>query len=197
MDAEIRLARPEDAAAIGAIYAPYCGESTASFEVIAPTTDEMRERMARLAGRYPWIVYTVGQDVLAYAYAGPHHARAAYVWSVTTSVYVAEAFQGKGIGRVVYQSLLEMLKLQGFVNAVALISVPHSASTRLHAAMGFSRVGMLRDIGYKAGDWRDVELWQKQLSVPPACPREPLTISEASTLPEWPIAMRAGSGRRG
>jgi L-amino acid N-acyltransferase YncA len=185
MNREIRLARPSDAEAIQAIYAPYCGESTVSFEVAPPTPDEMRERMAGLMPAYPWIVWEQEGNVLAYAYAGPHHPRAAYQWSVTTSVYVAKAYQGKGIGRAIYHSLLELLKLQGFINAVALIAVPHAASTGLHAAMGFDRVGLLGHIGYKAGAWRDVELWQKQLAELPENPREPMSVAVASALPEW------------
>src|SRR5580693_6780304 len=104
---EIRLAKAADAEAIQAIYAPYCGESTVSFEVVPPTPEEMRERMAGLGPAYPWLVGEQGGDVVAYAYASPHHPRAAYRWSVTTSVYVAGAHQGKGIGRRVYGSLLE------------------------------------------------------------------------------------------
>ena len=38
---EIRLATPTDAAAIAAIYAPYCESSHVSFEVTAPSVDEM------------------------------------------------------------------------------------------------------------------------------------------------------------
>jgi L-amino acid N-acyltransferase YncA len=184
MNRKIRLATPADAEAIQAIYAPYCGESPVSFEVSAPTADEIRKRMAALLPAYPWIVWEEGGSVLAYAYAGPHHPRPAYRWSVTTSVYVAAAHQGKGIGRGIYQSLLELLKLQGFINAVALIAVPHAASTGLHAAMGFDRVGVLGHIGFKAGAWREVELWQKQLAELEN-PREPMSIAAASGLPEW------------
>jgi L-amino acid N-acyltransferase YncA len=191
---EIRLATPADAEAIQAIYAPYCGESTVSFELVAPTADEIGQRMAQLAEGYPWIVCERGGEVLAYAYAGPHHPRAAYVWSVTTSVYVAAAVQARGLGRGMYRSLLELLKLQGFLNAVALISVPHAASTHLHAAMGFNPVGVFRHIGYKSGGWRDVELWQKQLAPLPERPAQPISVATASQLPEWAMAMSAGVG---
>lgn len=194
MNRLIRLATASDAEAILAIYAPYCGESTVSFELSPPSVEEMRQRMAGLAAKYPWIVCEEGCGVVAYAYAGPHHVRAAYVWSVTTSVYVADAHQGRGIGRGMYGSLIELLKLQGFINAVALIAVPHAASTALHAAVGFGRVGVYQHIGFKCGTWIDVELWQKQLAPPPAVPAPPMTIADASALPAWPTAMSAGVG---
>src|SRR3546814_8550005 len=56
----IRAARPEDAAAIAAIYAPHVTSGTASFEIEAPDSRAMRSRMASSDGLYPWMVVTNG-----------------------------------------------------------------------------------------------------------------------------------------
>ena len=58
----LRPARPEDAAAIAAIYAPHVLTGTATFEVEAPDTRQMRARMAASDGLYPWLVATQGED---------------------------------------------------------------------------------------------------------------------------------------
>src|SRR3546814_1275980 len=58
----IRAARPEDAAAIAAIYAPHVTSGTASFEIEAPDSRAMRSRMASSDGLYPWMVVTNGDD---------------------------------------------------------------------------------------------------------------------------------------
>jgi L-amino acid N-acyltransferase YncA len=48
----IRAARPEDAAAIAAIYAPYVLTGTVSFESDAPDARQMRTRMAAQSAAY-------------------------------------------------------------------------------------------------------------------------------------------------
>ncbi|HEX4123579.1 MAG TPA: GNAT family N-acetyltransferase [Tepidisphaeraceae bacterium] len=194
MDPTIRLADPgADAGAIADIYAPYCGQSPISFEIQPPGAEFIYKRIAHGHERYPWLVCVSGEQILGYAYAAQHHAREAYCWSVTTSVYVHIAFHRRGVGRGLYRSLLEILRLQGFCNAVALISVPHPASTGLHDSMGFWRAGLLANIGYKAGAWRDVELWQKQLALLPEEPAPPLWVAAAQELAAWPNAILAGA----
>lgn len=90
----IRAARPDDAAAIAAIYAPYVLSGTVSFETEAPDARQIRTRMASSDGLYPWLVAASGDDgdgagVLAYAYATRFRDRPAYRYVVETSIYVA------------------------------------------------------------------------------------------------------------
>jgi len=100
----LRPARPEDAASIAAIYAPYVLTATVSFETEAPDARAMRSRMAASDGLYPWIVATNGVEdgdaVLAYAYATKFRERPAYRYVVETSIYVSGPVQGQGVGRL-------------------------------------------------------------------------------------------------
>ena len=59
-----------------------------------------------------------------------------------------------------YRSLFEVLRLQGYVNVIALITLPNEASVTLHEKLGFGSVGVLDGIGFKLGAWRDVGWWQ-------------------------------------
>jgi phosphinothricin acetyltransferase len=68
--------------------------------------------------------------------------------------------------------LLEVRSL-GYVTAFAGVSLPNPASVGLHEALGFTPVGVYRDVGFKLGAWRDVGWWQLQLREPPAAPAEP------------------------
>ena len=101
----IRPATAQDAAAVAAVYAPYVLGSVATFEVVPPTEAEVA---ARMATGLPWLVADV-DGVVGYAYAGPHHARAGYRWSVTVSVYLDAAHHGRGLGRALYGELLPLL----------------------------------------------------------------------------------------
>ncbi|KQN25860.1 acetyltransferase [Sphingomonas sp. Leaf33] len=173
----IRAARPEDAATIAAIYAPYVLGGTVSFETEAPDARAIRTRMAASDGLYPWIVATSGEDdaaILAYAYATRFRDRPAYKWTVETSVYVAGAVQGQGVGRLLYEALVDTLRAQGFIQAIGVISLPNDQSIKTHEAVGFRRAGVYREIGYKQGRWIDVGFWQctlRDTATPPADPR--------------------------
>ena len=52
----IRRATTTDAAAIAAIYGPYCEGTFISFEETAPSVDEMARRIASIGATRPWIV---------------------------------------------------------------------------------------------------------------------------------------------
>ncbi|MEA5569711.1 arsinothricin resistance N-acetyltransferase ArsN1 family B [Calothrix sp. UHCC 0171] len=174
----IRLASKNDAATIQAIYAPFCENSPATFETKAPTLEEMNHRISKIMQKYPWLVYESNQEVVGYVYAAPHHERTAYQWSVNVSVYIHEKARRQGIGRALYTSLFELLKIQGFYNAYAGITQPNQASMNLHRSLGFQEVGIYRNVGYKCGNWHDVIWLELPLQEPRENPQIPIAIRE-------------------
>lgn len=188
----IRLACAADAPAIRAIYAPLVARTPITFETQAPSVAEMRRRIAGLAGRMPWLVCARDGRRLGYAYASAHRERAGYRWSVDVSVYVAARARRHGVGRALYTSLLQILALQGFVNAYAGITLPNRASVRLHEAMGFRPIGIYRRVGHKLGAWHDVGWWSRTLRAAPARPAEPRSLRRVTRAPAWQAALDAG-----
>ena len=172
----IRTATVLDAQAIAAIYAPVVLHSPISFELVPPTVLEMRERIGTTLERFPWLASVDAQgQVNGYAYAGKHRERAAYRWSVDTTVYVREDSRGRGIGKRLYLELFELLAGLGYYQAFAGITLPNAASVALHESVGFKPLGVCRSVGFKLGAWHDVGWWQRQL-LAPAVPDEPLTF---------------------
>jgi phosphinothricin acetyltransferase len=169
----VRPARPDDARAIAAIYAPYVTDGVISFEADPPDTAEMARRMTAGGDRYPWLVAEDGHAVVGYSYAAPFHRRAAYGWAVETTVYVAGDAHRRGVGRALYTALLDGLTRQGFTRAIGVIALPHPASVALHEAFGFRLVGVNEAVGYKHGRWIDVGIWQRALATPNV-PPEPV-----------------------
>ena len=159
----IRLATLEDAAQIQAIYAPSVLHTPASFEVEPPSVEEMRRRITATLNTCPWLVCEHNGAVIGYAYASAHRNRAAYQWSIDTAIYTDARFHRSGMGRALYGSLFALLRLQGFYNAYAGITLPNSASVGLHEAMGFQFVGIYEKVGYKDGVWHDTGWWQLKL----------------------------------
>jgi L-amino acid N-acyltransferase YncA len=190
--ATIRLAEPEDAAAIAAIYAPYCEKSAISFEIVAPSADEMAKRIRTVSTGRPWLVLEDETAIVGYAYASPHHERAAYQWSVSTAIYVSSAYQRRGVGRALYTTLFEVLRHLGYVKATAGIALPNPASVGLHEAFGFRRVGVYREIGYKLGAWHDVAWFEAEVQPVTENPAPPRSIAVLKDAPQWNAAVTKG-----
>jgi len=88
----------------------------------------------------------------------------AYQWTCETTIYMAEAARGQGLGRALYTALLAACKARGFRSAIGAITLPNPASVALHEALGFVAVGVVKDAGKKLDRWHDVGFWQRMLS---------------------------------
>jgi phosphinothricin acetyltransferase len=160
----IRAAEPmRDAAACAAIYAPFVTEGWVSFELEAPAEAEMARRIALYGASHAWLIAQSGGRLAGYAYASSHRDRAAYASSCDVAVYVAPAFARQGVGRALYGALLPTMKARGLHAAYAGIALPNPGSVGLHEAMGFTPLGIYREVGWKMGGWRDVGWWQRLL----------------------------------
>lgn len=193
MTRAIRLATERDAPAIAAIYAPFCESNVVSFEVSAPTPEEMARRIHAVTVRMPWLVLEDNGAVIGYAYAGPHRERAAYGWAVDTAVYVGDGFRGKGAGKALYAALFDVLRLQGYFKACAGITLPNPASVGLHESFGFRLVGVYRGIGYKHGGWHDVAWYEAVVQPERQHPPPPRSVVDFIDTPEWRQAAARGT----
>jgi L-amino acid N-acyltransferase YncA len=163
-DRWVRPATGDDAPACAAIYAPYVRDTAITFETEVPTAVEMAARIDKAQGAYEWLVLeTDNTGVIGYAYAGEFKSRAAYRWSVETSVYLAGAQRGGGGGRLLYTELLRRLAARGYRRAFAGITLPNDASIAFHRALGFTDAGVFRRVGWKLSAWRDVAWLQADL----------------------------------
>ena len=161
----VRRARPEDAEAVAAVYAPAVSDGYASFEEQPPDAAEMATRMA---ASLLWLVAEVDGQVVGWAYGSRHRDRAAYRWSADVSVYLAAGREGQGLGRALYDVLLPALADQGLASLYAGISLPNAGSVALHERCGFRPIGAFPRVGFKHGRWHDVGWWWLPLHDRPA-----------------------------
>jgi L-amino acid N-acyltransferase YncA len=159
----LRSATPQDAAALLDIYAPYVRSTAISFELEPPSVDEFAARIHKCAQDWAWLVAERRGAVLGYAYASAHRERAAYRWSVETSVYVAASAKRQGIGKRLYEALFATLTTKGFCNAYAGIALPNEASVALHQSLGFQPIGIFPAVGRKFDTWHDVAWFHRPL----------------------------------
>jgi phosphinothricin acetyltransferase len=192
MPARIRLAGVRDAQAIAEIYRPFVERTAISFETEPPAREEIERRISETMATHPWLVCEVEEQVAGYSYATRHRARAAYQWSVDTSVYVSDRHWRSGIARGLYASLFPILAVQGFCNAFAGIALPNPGSVGLHESVGFTPIGVYQRVGYKLGAWRDVGWWQRPLSALETPPEQPLSLEAVQHRADWTALLAIG-----
>ena len=161
----IRNASVNDAASIAAIYNPFVLNTSISFEETPVSHTGMAQRITDVqADGLPWLVAEQDGVIVGYAYASKWRARHAYRFSVESSVYLAPASAGKGLGTALYRVLLERLRGGGYHLAIGGIALPNAASVALHEKLGFEQVAQFREVGLKFGSWSDVGYWQLNLA---------------------------------
>lgn len=164
MNPIIRLAKGSDVEHILNIYKPYILQSSISFERQIPSLEEFQQRFDEYTAIYPWLVSEVEGRIVGYAYASPHRERRSYFWSTEVTVYVDQKYQRNKVGSSLYCSLFQLLKHQGFRNAIAGVTLPNPSSEAIHQSLGFSKIGIYKNVGFKFGQWHDVAWYQMQLN---------------------------------
>lgn len=161
----IRDATPADIPAITDIYAECVDNDVATYELTAPSADEMGTRFDKITGRgYPYIVAVDQSGVIqGYAYASPFRDRPAYSWLAEDSIYLAPTARRLGLGRALLDDLLTRCESLGFRQMVAVIGGAHPASIGVHRAAGFTLIGTMPATGFKFGRWLDTAIMQRAL----------------------------------
>ena len=168
MEAErvrIRPATPADLGAVAGILAFYVTNSVATFEEDPPGVPQWHQRLGDLAERkLPFLVAEAGGTVAGYAYASLWRPKPAYRHTVEDSVYLAPGQRGRGLGRLLLESLLAGCADAGVRQVIAVIADSGDpASAALHRACGFADAGRLSQVGFKHERWIDTVLMQREL----------------------------------
>ena len=153
-----------DAVQLLTIYAPYVVDSAISFEYEVPSEEDFKQRIRSIA----CLLYTSDAadegQIIGYAYAHRHMERAAYQWNAEISIYIRQGFTGKGLGKKMCQTLIELLRLQGIRNVFSCVTIPNERSVHLHQSMEFSTEGIFQQAGYKCGKWQTIAWFRKNIA---------------------------------
>lgn len=158
----VRDATPGDVPAMAAIYDEQVSTSVATFDTEPRGAAYLGDKLAHAGGGTIVLVACAGARVLGYAHSGPFRPRPAYAGTTEVSVYLATESRGQGVGSALYAELLSRLDaLPDMHTQVAVVALPNDASEALHGAMGFERVGVLREVGFKLGRYVDTAWYQR------------------------------------
>ena len=100
--------------------------------------------------------------LVGFAALAPVSARAVYAGVAESSVYVAAAAHGRGVGRALMEELIRRSERAGIWTIQTGIFPENAASLALHERVGFRIVGVRERLGRREGVWRDVVLLERR-----------------------------------
>ncbi len=155
----VRGLRPDDWAEVAEIYRDGMRSGLATFEIEVPSWEDWH------AAQTIALVAELDEKVVGWAALGPVSKRWAYRGVAESSVYVARAAQGRGIGRRLMEHLIERSDRDGIWTIQTSIFPENDASLNLHRTVGFRVVGVRERIGKRDGLWRDTVLMERRSQV--------------------------------
>ena len=176
----IRLITEKDADKVLSVYTHFVNNTIVSFEYEAPTKDEYAQRIIANTQKYPWLVCLLNDEIVGFAHGSAHRYRTAYQWSPESTIYLAPDVHTKGIGRILYETLFLLLKLQGYYTVFAGVSLPNEKSIGFHRALGFEEIGIFKNVGYKDGNWHHTHWFQLDLAKHIINPPMPKNLNEVA-----------------
>ena len=161
----IRAARPEDVGQILAFWNPMIRDTLVTFQPHGKTEAEVLEAIrSKPASGHAFLVAEEDGEVLGFASYGQFRAGPGYAKAMEHTIILAEEAHGKGIGRALMRAIEDHARQQGYRTMVAAVTGENLAGQAFHAAIGYERVGLLPQSGYKFGRYIDLVLMQKILS---------------------------------
>lgn len=159
----IRQIKLSDVERILPIYNFHVENTIVTFDIVPLTTEQYSEKVKRISGEYPFLVFEEDNELLGFAYASKWRPKPAYNQTVETTVYMHNNAQGKQVGTKLYTELLKQLKDQDYKVAIGGVSLPNEQSIRFHEKFGFEKVAHFSKVGKKFDKWIDVAFWQLNL----------------------------------
>ncbi|MBX3354310.1 MAG: N-acetyltransferase [Phycisphaeraceae bacterium] len=186
----MRPAIDGDFEAIAALTNLYIRETAIHFGEVPVSADELLDLRQRDGAHFPYLVAIAdesdrvhstverqvspsadfntvragcGGQLLGYAKAGPWRTRAAYRFTAEVGIYLWPEAQGAGRGTALYGALIAACREAGFHALIGGVTIPNDSSIRLHERLGFERIGVFPEVGFKFGRWHAVGFWQLRL----------------------------------
>lgn len=160
----VRPATAADLPAINAIYNFYVDTSPATFD-LEPMTEQWRRDWfaTRQAAGLPVLVANIDGEVAGWCCLSQWSPKAAYRTTVDESIYIADAFRGRGVGKALLAAILDEARKLDLQVIMAGIVGCQEASLALHRSLGFVEAGRYFHMGFKLGEWHDVHWYQRHL----------------------------------
>ncbi len=182
-DITIAPMTPDDWPSVRRIYSDGIATGNATFETEPPDWDAWNRnhhQQCRLVARIGDEIDTPAPQtvipakagihvpacpIVAWAALSPVSARACYAGVAEHSIYVDEAYRGRGIGKTLLTELVRQSEAAGFWTLQSSIFPENQASIAIHLACGFRILGRRKRVAMLNGIWRDTVIVERRSPV--------------------------------
>jgi len=164
-DIIIRHCAPGDYDAVVEIYNHYIENSHTTFDARPYSIGERAPWFSQFheSGPNQLLVAENNGTVLGFCCSTPFEHRAAYDISVETTVYLTAEATDQGVGKRLYEVLLKNLTGIGLHGAYAGIALPNDASVKMHETLGFRKIGVYQEVGWKFDQYWNVAWYELRI----------------------------------
>jgi L-amino acid N-acyltransferase YncA len=159
----VRPATADDLPGAAAVYDEQVRTGISTFDLEPPPVSYWEHHLTSTEPGDHFLVADDGGALVGFAYSTAYRPRPGYRLTRETSVYLSERARGQGLGRRMYDDLLDRVHSDGIHVVLALVALPNPASVALHEACGFEHLGTMREVGRKFDRWLDTAWYQKVL----------------------------------
>lgn len=149
---------PSDWEAVSNIYTEGIATGFATFETNTPSYqawDAAHMTSCR-------IVAIENKKILGWASLSPVSSRCVYGGVAEVSVYVGSDSRGKGVGKLLMESLIKESEAAGLWTLQSGIFPENKGSIELHRKVGFRYIGKRERVGKLDGVWKDNLLFERR-----------------------------------
>lgn len=154
----IRPMDPSDWDAVARIYKEGIATGFATFETEVPSYESWDQAHMNSCR----FILTENNRVLGWAALSPVSSRCVYGGIGEVSVYVAHESRGKGVGRLLMETLIQESEAEGLWTIQSGIFPENEGSIELHKKMGFRYIGKREKVGKLHGAWKDNLLFERR-----------------------------------
>lgn len=160
----IRAALPADAPAIAGFWNPFIRDTAVTFNPVEKTPDDIAAMITdRQAAGHGFLVAELNGQVVGFATYSQFRSGAGYARSMEHTIILSPAAKGTGLGRALMVALEDHARAGGAHCLIAGVSAENPAGRAFHAAIGFTEIATLPQVGHKFGRYMDLVLMQKFL----------------------------------
>jgi L-amino acid N-acyltransferase YncA/DNA-binding transcriptional ArsR family regulator len=155
-----RAMADEDLPVVRAIYAQGIATRNATFETRTPTRSQLDRKW--MPGQR-WVA-SIDGAVVGWASISPVSARPAYAGVGESSIYVADGWRGRAVGKALIHRQVNAADEAGLWTLQTSVFPENRASIALHHSAGFRTLGIREKIGQLDGVWRDTVFLERRSS---------------------------------
>ena len=161
----IRPATQADCAAVAAIWNPIIRDTLVTFTTALKTPEGLTATLGeKAAAGHAFLVVEEGGAVLGFATYGQFRSGPGYARTMEHTIILGAPARGRGVGRALMTAIEDHARAGGAHALFGGVSAANPAGRAFHAALGYREAAVLREVGFKAGQWLDLVLMQKMLS---------------------------------